>query len=62
MATISVSESELQLLIEILEREVPDLYEEARHTDDFAYRESLKEREHRVQSLLHTVQEQVAVK
>jgi len=60
MAMISVNDSELQLLIDILEREVPNLREEVRHTDDFAYREFLKEREHCVQSLLRTLTAQVA--
>jgi len=60
MVMISVNDSELQLLIDILEREVPNLREEVRHTDDFAYREFLKEREHRVQSLLLTLTAQGA--
>ena len=43
MSTVSLSEKEHGLLVEILEREIPDLRDEIWHTDDHDYRESLRE-------------------
>lgn len=52
MGTIHLTEKEQQLLIELLEREIPDLRDEIWHTDDHDYRESLKERERDINELL----------
>lgn len=57
MGTINLTEKEQQLLIEILEREIPDLRDEIWHTDDHDYRESLKERERRINDLLGRLRE-----
>jgi hypothetical protein len=39
-----LTESERSLIINLLEEEIPGLQEEIRHTDDWRYREGLKER------------------
>jgi ABC-2 type transport system permease protein len=52
MGTINFSEKEQGLLVEILEREIPDLRDEIWHTDDHDYREALKERERSINVLL----------
>lgn len=57
MGTINLTEKEQQLLIEILEREIPDLRDEIWHTDDHDYRESLKARERRINDLLGRLRE-----
>ena len=57
MGTIDLTEKEQQLLIEILEGEIPDLRDEIWHTDDYDYRESLKERERYFNELLGKLKE-----
>lgn len=57
MTTITLSDRELQLLIELLDREIPSLREEILHTDDHDYRESLKERENFVKDLLQKLKQ-----
>jgi hypothetical protein len=52
MGQIILSEKEQQLLIDILEREIPSLRDEIWHTDDHDYREALKERENDVKALV----------
>jgi hypothetical protein len=52
MGQIVLSEKEQQLLIDILEREIPSLRDEIWHTDDHDYREALKERENDVKALV----------
>ena len=50
--TITLTDQELQYLLELLEREIPNLREEIHYTDDHDYRESLKERERFVKALV----------
>ena len=57
MSIIHLTDKEQQLLIEILEAEIPDLRDEIWHTDDHDYRESLKERERRINDLLGKLKE-----
>lgn len=57
MGTIQLTEKEQQLLIELLESEIPDLRDEIWHTDDHDYRESLKERERHINELLVKLKE-----
>ena len=57
MATINLSEKEQQLLIEILEKEIPNRRDEIWHTDDYDYRESLKERESFINALAKKLKE-----
>ena len=57
MPTLNFTEQEQQLLVEILEREIPSLREEILHTDDSDYREFLKEREEFVKDLLRKLKE-----
>ncbi|MEW6296657.1 MAG: hypothetical protein AB1671_02810 [Thermodesulfobacteriota bacterium] len=52
MGALDLSDTEQQLLIELLEREIPSLRDEVWHTDDHEYREALKERERRLKALL----------
>ena len=55
MITLHLDEQELQALIELLERELPNLRHEIHHTDDRDYREFLKARERLLERLLETV-------
>jgi hypothetical protein len=57
MGPINLTHEEQQLLIEILERAIPDLRDEIRHTDNRDYRKSLKEREKRIEDLLGKLKE-----
>jgi hypothetical protein len=57
MTTITLSDQEHQVLIELLDREIPSLREEILHTDDHDYRESLKERETFVKNLLQKLKQ-----
>jgi hypothetical protein len=41
--TLELAERERALLIELLEEEIPGLHEEIHHTDDWRYRQALKE-------------------
>jgi hypothetical protein len=50
--TITLTDQELQYLLELLEREIPNLREEIHYTDDHDYREFLKERERFVKALV----------
>ena len=43
---------EQQLLVELLDREIPNLREEISNTDDYEYRESLKQGEKRLRELI----------
>ena len=52
MKTLTFSEEEQQLVVEILEKEIPNLRDEIVHTDDHDYREFLKEREKRLRELV----------
>ncbi len=52
MAALELSDTEQQLLIELVEREISSLREEIWHTDDHDYREALKEREQDLKVLL----------
>ncbi len=60
MSTINLSDKEQQLLIEVLEEEVPDLRDEILHTDDHEYREFLKEKENSIKELLRRLKEGTA--
>jgi len=51
MSTITLSDQEQQFLVEMLQKEIPNLREEILHTDDHDYREFLKERERFVKEL-----------
>ena len=52
MPTISFSDTEQQLLTELLDAELKELAHEIHHTDDRDYRESLKEKETTMEELL----------
>lgn len=52
MESLNLSETERQLLIELLDREIPSLRDEIWHTDDHDYREALKEREQCMKALV----------
>ncbi|MBI3303714.1 MAG: hypothetical protein HYZ72_16740 [Deltaproteobacteria bacterium] len=58
MATIMLSDKEQQFLIELLEREIPNLRDEILHTDDSEYRDFLKERERFIKDLVHNLKTQ----
>lgn len=55
MITLQLNTDEHQVLIEMLERELPNLRHEIHHTDDHDYRDFLKAREHLLERLLATV-------
>jgi metal-dependent HD superfamily phosphatase/phosphodiesterase len=55
MMTLQLDDSEQQALVELLERELPDLAHEIHHTDDRDYRQYLKERERLLERLLARV-------
>jgi hypothetical protein len=57
MAATNLSDKEQQLLVELLDREIPNLRDEILHTDDHEYRESLKERESSIKELLRRLKE-----
>jgi hypothetical protein len=52
MITLKLDEQEQQVLVEVLEREIPNLRHEIHHTDDRAYRDFLKAREQLLERLL----------
>ncbi|MBI3796290.1 MAG: hypothetical protein HY268_04875 [Deltaproteobacteria bacterium] len=60
MSTINLSDKEQQLLIALLEEEIPELRDEIFHTDDHEYREGLKEKEDAIKELLKRLQENTA--
>lgn len=55
MITLHLDEHEHQAVLELLEREIPNLRHEIHHTDDRDYREFLKARERLLEKLLDTV-------
>lgn len=57
MAAINLSDKEQQLLVELLDREIPNLRDEILHTDDHEYREFLKEKESSIKELLRRLKE-----
>jgi len=57
MSTINLADNEQAFLIEMLEREIPNLRQEIHHTDDYDYREFLKEREELIRELLSKFKE-----
>lgn len=52
MPTISFSDAERQLLVELLDIEVRELAHEIHHTDDRDYKQTLKEKERTIEELL----------
>ena len=63
MNTVMLSDQELQYVLELLQREIPNLRDEIWHTDDHDYREFLKERERLVKAVaekLNTYSSQTA--
>lgn len=44
MRTITLSDTEQTVLIEVLDQQLKELRSEIHHTDDHAYRDSLKEK------------------
>ena len=63
MNTVILSDQELQYVLELLQREIPNLRDEIWHTDDHDYREFLKERERLVKAVaekLNTYSSQTA--
>jgi hypothetical protein len=52
MNTVILTDQEFEYLRELLQREIPNLRDEIRHTDDHDYREFLKERELLVKALV----------
>ena len=59
MRTINLSNQDQQLLIDLLDREIPNLREEIHYTDDHEYRERLKEKEVAIKNLLRKLKEGV---
>jgi len=59
MSTITLSDKEQQLLIELLDREIPNLRDEILHTDEHDYREFLKEREASIKELLERLKSEM---
>jgi len=57
MSTVDLSDKEQQLLVELLDREIPNLRDEILHTDDHEYREFLKEKENSIKALLGRLRE-----
>jgi len=57
MKTVMLSEEEHQYVLELLQREIPNLRDEIWHTDDHDYREFLKERERLVKALVGKLSE-----
>jgi len=57
MGTINLADNEQAFLIEMLEREIPNLRQEIHHTDAYDYREFLKEREKLIHELLSKFKE-----
>lgn len=60
MSVMNLSDKEQQLLVELLDREIPNLRDEIFHTDDHEYREFLKERENSIKELLRRLTESAA--
>lgn len=58
MITLHLDEHEHQAVIELLEREIPNLRHEIHHTDDREYREFLKSQERLLEKLLDSVRVQ----
>lgn len=56
MAILTLTTQEQQILVEMLETEIPDLREEIWHTDDHDYRERLKAREIMLKELQQKLQ------
>jgi hypothetical protein len=54
---INLADNEQAFLIEMLEKEIPNLRHEIHHTDDHDYREFLKEREKLIHALLGKLKE-----
>ena len=61
MITLQLDEQEHQAVIELLEREIPNLRHEIHHTDDHDYRGFLKARERLLEKLLATVKAHTTV-
>jgi hypothetical protein len=57
MHTITFSDTEQTLLIELLTNDLIELRREIQHTDNHNYRDSLKEKESTLEELLHKLQE-----
>ena len=57
MGAIILSDKEQQVLVELLDREIPSLRDEIVHTDDHEYREFLKEREAIIKDLVKKLKE-----
>ena len=58
MRTISLNDKELQFVVELLQIEIPHLREEILHTYAYEYRQSLKEKEHFIKELVHSLKAQ----
>jgi len=54
---MTLSDKEQQLLVELLDREIPNLRDEIFHTDAHEYREFLKERENSIKELIKRLKE-----
>jgi hypothetical protein len=54
--SLELAEREWTLIIELLEREIPGLREEIHHTDDWRYRDALKEKKQASLALLVKLQ------
>lgn len=52
MSSVELNEKERELMIDLLDREVPNLREEIHYTDDHDYKETLKQREIAIKQLL----------
>jgi hypothetical protein len=58
---LELAERERTLVIELLEREIPGLHEEIHHTDDWRYREALKEKKQASLALLAKLRRSAAM-
>jgi hypothetical protein len=57
MHTITLSDTEQTVLIELLDQQPKELRREIHHTDDHAYRDSLREKGSTLEELLKKLQE-----
>jgi hypothetical protein len=57
MRTITFSDTEQTLLIELLTNHLIELRREIQHTDNHNYRDSLKEKESTLEEVMHKLQE-----
>lgn len=57
MRTITLSDTEQTVLVELLDQQLKELRREIHHTDDHVYRDSLKEKGSTLEDLLKKLKE-----